>query len=79
MAQFLQWTIAISENETRVEVEAIFYSVATHNWMVNRVLIQVAVRGLVWSEGHEPSLQMAVQMDFLLQNTVLDAGIPPEL
>ena len=78
MAQFLQWNIAIFENVTRFEMEAIFYT-AAHNWTVNRVLIQVNI--LVWSEGHEPSLQIAVQVNLLLQNTVLDAyaGVPAEL
>lgn len=76
MAQFLQWNISIFENVTRFEVEAFFYT-AAHNWTVNRVLIRVSV--LVWSEGHETSLQIEVQVNLLLQNTVLDAGVPPEL
>lgn len=80
MAQFLQGAIAIFENVTRFEVEAIFYT-AAHNWMINRVLIQVTVRVLVWSEGldHEPSLQIEVQINMLFQNTAVDAGIPSEL
>lgn len=76
MAQFLQWNIIILENVTRFEVEAFFYT-AAHNWTVNRVLIRVSV--LVRSEGHEPSLQIEVQVNLLLQNTVLDAGVPHEL
>ena len=78
MAQFLQGAIAIFENVTRFEVEAIFYT-AAHNWMINRVLIQVTVRVLVWSEGHEPSLQIEVQINMLSQSTAVDAGIPSEL
>ena len=74
MAQFLQGAIAIFENVTRFELEAIFYT-AAHN----QVLIQVTVRVLVWSEGHEPSIQIEVQINVHFQNTAVDAGIPPEL
>ena len=80
MAQFLQWTIAFFENETRDEVAAIFYF-ATSNWMVNGRLFQVTVSVFLWLEVHQPSLQVGVQIDLLLQgeDAVLDAWIPPEL
>lgn len=80
MAQILQWTIAIFEYETRLEVEPIVYF-ATNDWMLNRRLLQVTVSVTVWLEAHELSLQIEVQIILLLQaeGTVLDAGVPPEL
>ena len=80
MAQILQWTIAIFEYETRLEVEPTVYF-ATNDWMLNRRLLQVTVSVTVWLEAHELSLQIEVQIILLLQaeGTVLDAGVPPEL
>ena len=75
MAQFLQGTITLYEYVSRFEVEAIFYT-AAHNWMISRVTVRVLVS---WSEGHELSLQVEVQINVLFQNTAVDAGIPPEL
>ena len=81
MAQFLQWTITIFEDETPIIVGATFYFATFSNWMINGRLFQVTVSVLLWLEAHQPSLQIGVQIDLLLQaeDVVLDAWTPPEL
>ena len=58
---------------------AIFYF-PTSNWIINGRLFQVTASVLLWLEAHQPSLQVEVRIDLLLQaEDVLDAWIPPEL